>query len=175
MNRLSLFPLALVLATSCSRAPAPEPQSTLRIYITNEGSGDLTVIDGGANKVLRTVPLGKRPRGIQLSGDRLYVALSGSPFAPPGVDESKLPPPDRSADGIGVYDLRQDKLIQILDGGSDPEQFAVNRDGTRMYVANEDASAASILDLQAGKVIASVPVVKNRKASRFLLTDVTST
>ena len=41
--------------------------------------------------------LGKRPRGIRVSPDRtqLYIALSGSPISPPGVDESKLPPPDR--------------------------------------------------------------------------------
>ena len=51
----------------------------------------------------------------------LYVALSGSPPAPPGVDESTLPPPDRTADGIGVVDIRQQKLIKVLPSGTDPE------------------------------------------------------
>ena len=38
---------------------------------------------------IATIPLGKRPRGIKASPDRtmLYVALSGSPAAGPGVDE----------------------------------------------------------------------------------------
>src|SRR5688500_12201672 len=56
------------------------------VYVTNETSGDLTVIDGTRLAAVATVALGKRPRGLQLSADGrlLYVALSGSPLAPPG-------------------------------------------------------------------------------------------
>jgi DNA-binding beta-propeller fold protein YncE len=96
--------------------------------------------------VVATVPLGKRPRGIRLSPDRttLYVALSGSPFAPPGVDEKSLPPPDRSADGIGVVDVRAMKLVKTIPAGTDPEQLAVSKDGRRLFIANEDAATASV-------------------------------
>ena len=71
--------------------------------------------------------MGKRARGIHPSADGklIFVALSGSPFAPPGVDESTLPPPDKSADGIGVFDIAQNKMLRKVPGGSDPEQFAV--------------------------------------------------
>jgi len=88
-----------------SKAPA----GTYRVYVTNEASGDLTIIDPVKMEALATVPLGKRARGIHPSpdGKLLYVALSGSPLAPPGVDESTLPPPDKSADGIGVFDVAQ--------------------------------------------------------------------
>src|SRR6267143_4248268 len=135
-----------ILLTGCNRAPAV---SSYRVYITNEASGDLTVIDPVKMEALATLPLGKRCRGIHASADGklIFVALSGSPFAPPGVDESKLPPPDRSADGIGVFDVAQNKLVRILEGGSDPENFDVSPDGTRLYVANEDAGAASVLDV----------------------------
>src|ERR1700685_2387291 len=100
-----------------------EKKSGYRIYITNEISGDLSVIDSNTLEVVLTVPLGKRPRGIHPSpdGKEIYVALSGSPPAPPGVDESTLPPPDHSADGIGVFDVAQGKLMRILKAGSDPE------------------------------------------------------
>ena len=40
-----------------------------RVFVTNEMSGDMTVIDGDTNKVITTVPLGKRPRGIQVTPD----------------------------------------------------------------------------------------------------------
>ncbi|MEO5742614.1 MAG: hypothetical protein ABIS29_18665, partial [Vicinamibacterales bacterium] len=62
-------------------APAPEPpKAPYDVYVTNEISGDLTVIDGGTNQVVATIPLGKRPRGIKVSpdGTKLFVALSGS-------------------------------------------------------------------------------------------------
>ena len=49
------------------------------------------------------IAVGKRPRGIKLSrdGKLLYAAVTGSPLGGPNVDESKLPPADRDADGIG--------------------------------------------------------------------------
>src|SRR5436309_2332257 len=150
--------------SACSPASGPvssaPPPPGPRLFVTNERSGDLTVIDLGSKRAVATVPLGKRPRGIRVSPDRatLYVALSGSPFAPPGVDEKTLPPPDRSADGIGVVDVRQLKLAKVIPAGTDPEQLAVSRDGRRLFIANEDAATASVVDLGTGTVVARVPV-----------------
>ena len=131
-----------------------------RVYVTNERSGDLTVIAGNTHKVLATIPLGKRPRGIKVGpeGAWLFVALSGSPPAPPGVDESQLPPPDKSADGIGVVDVVGQTVTGFLNGGSDPEQLAVSRDGRRLYIANEDVGLASVLDIESGRILARLPV-----------------
>jgi len=157
-----------LLGAGCSR-PSPEPESkaatpaassAFRLYVTNEVSGDMTVIDSATYAVLATVPLGKRPRGIHPSPDRktIYVALSGSPIAGPGVDESTLPPPDKSADGIGVFDVAQNKVVRIIKGGSDPENFDVSPDGTQLYISNEDDSAVSVVDIASGAVVKSAKV-----------------
>src|SRR4030095_8633395 len=76
-----------------------------------------------------------------------------SPIGGPNVDESKLPPPDRSADGIGVVDVRQRKLVKVLPSGPDPEQVDVSSDGKQMYVANEDAAQLSVIDTSDGHLI----------------------
>src|SRR5579864_1783002 len=128
---LALGACALVIGCSPSKQPAGSATESLaessapRIYVTNEVSGDLSVINSATRQVIATVPLGKRPRGIHPSPDlkTLYVALSGSPIAGPGVDETTLPPPDKTADGIGVFDVAQNKLLRIIPGGSDPENF----------------------------------------------------
>jgi PQQ-dependent catabolism-associated beta-propeller protein len=138
--------------SACSQAP----KSAYLVYVSNEASGDMTVIDPGQAQAVATLPLGKRPRGIHASNGQILVALSGSPAAPPGVDESTLPPPDRSADGIAVFDPAQQKIVRKLPGGSDPEQFALSADGKRMYVANEDAAGVSIVEVSGGKVLATV-------------------
>ena len=125
-------------------APPPEPpKAPYHVYVTNEVGGDLTVIHGGTNQVVATVPLGKRPRGIKVSpdGTKLFVALSGSPIAPPGIDESTLPPADKKADGIGIVDIATLKVTGVLTSGSDPEQLALSADGTRVFVSNEDTGA----------------------------------
>lgn len=91
-------------------------------------------------------------------GKLLYVALSGSPIAGPGVDESKLPPPDRTADGIGVVDLAEQKLLRVIHSGTDPEQVAVSADGTKLFVANEDAATATVIDAASGQILKTYTV-----------------
>src|SRR5260370_17010142 len=97
---LSAVPLLAALLTSC----APSGPS-YRVYISNEGSGDLTIIDPEKMVATATVPIGKRARGIHASpdGNQIFLSLTSSPFAPPQVNESTLPPPDKSAEGIGTY------------------------------------------------------------------------
>jgi YVTN family beta-propeller protein len=143
-----------------NKAAAAAKPAGYRIYITNERSGDLSIIDSATHEVVATVPLGKRPRGIHASrdGKTIYVALSGSPIAGPGVDESKLPPPDKTADGIGVFDVASGKLIKTIAAGSDPEEFDLSNDGTTLYVSNEDDAGMSIVDIAAGKVLEMVKV-----------------
>lgn len=169
---LLLFCCIALFAAACTKAPSPAPKesaatkpapipewkSGYRVFVTNETSGDLTVIDGSTLEAIATIPLGKRPRGIHASpdGQTIYVALSGSPLAPPGVDESTLPPPDKSADGIGVFDVKQNKLVRTLPGGSDPENFDISRDGSLLYVSNEDAAGISFVETTTGKVLETI-------------------
>ena len=167
--RYLILPACLaVFLTGCSKpkpaeqaqSQAPEESSAFRLYVTNEVSGDMTVIDSATYKVIATIPLGKRPRGIHASPDRktIYVALSGSPIAGPGVDESTLPPPDKSADGIGVFDVAQKKVVRVIKGGSDPENFDISKDGTQLFISNEDDAAVSVVDVASGTVVKSAKV-----------------
>jgi YVTN family beta-propeller protein len=152
----TLLPLLLIVS-GLAAAAAPSPE---RVYVTNERSGSLSVIEAASGKVTADLPLGKRPRGLKLSPDGalLYVALSGSPIAGPGVDESKLPPADKGADGIGVVDLRSLKLLRVLRGVSDPEQLAVSGDGKKLFIASEDTGRALVIDAADGRTLASLVV-----------------
>jgi YVTN family beta-propeller protein len=152
--------LAVILFLDAGNASGAPASPAYRVLVTNERSGTLSVLDGTTNRVTATVPLGKRPRGLKLSpdGKLLYVALSGSPIAGPGVDERTLPPADKGADGIGVVDMASLKLLRVLRGVSDPEQLAVSSDGKRLFVASEDTGRGIVLDATTGAVITSVAV-----------------
>src|SRR4029077_12695111 len=69
------------------------------VYVSNERSGDVSVIDGATDAVIATFRVGKRPRGIHAApdGTRLFVTLTGSPRMAPGVDENRAPA-DKTAD-----------------------------------------------------------------------------
>ena len=145
-----------------------------QIFVSNEKSGDLTVINGGDFKVTATIPVGKRPRGIHASpdGKTVYVALSGTPIsAPPKLDANGSPifekghgddddnaKSDKAADGIGVVDVATKKFLRKIPAGSDPEQFSLSADGQQLYISNEDVGTASVLDIANGKVAHIIPV-----------------
>lgn len=157
----ALCAVSLFGLSACGGSSEPKVQSgaTYLIYTTNERSGDMTIIDGMTFTPLITDKLGKRPRGIEPGPDnkKLYIALSGSPIAGPGVDESKLPPPDKTADGIGVFDIAQNKITRVITGVSDPEKLAVS-DDNKIYTTSEDTGNLVIIDITTGKMIAKIPV-----------------
>lgn len=132
------------------------------VYVSNERAGDVSVIDGETRKVVRTIEAGKRPRGIHVSDDgrTLYVATSGSPRMGPGADRERAKSlvADKSADGIAVIDLAAGKRVRQLRVGSDPEEFALGRDGRSVIVANEDIAEASVWDIETGRLIAKAEV-----------------
>ena len=129
------------------------------VFVSNERSGEVTVIDGTTDAVVATFSVGKRPRGMHAppDGKRLFVTLSGSPRMAPGVDENRAPA-DKAADGLSVIDPVARKLIDRWHVGSDPEQFAISRDGKFAFIANEDDASASIVDLSSGQSRGKVKV-----------------
>ena len=161
---------AVALLAACSRSsppqdtqaqkPAAAPAPGPRVYVSDETGSAIVVVDPAGGSVVQRIAVGKRPRGIHLSrdGTQLFVALSGSPIAGPGVDESKLPPPDRTADGIGVVDLASGTLVRKYQSGQDPESFAISNDGRKLFVSNEETAELSVLDLESGAIVQRVKV-----------------
>jgi YVTN family beta-propeller protein len=146
-----------------------------QVLVTNERSGDVTVINGADFSVTATIPVGKRPRGIHVSpdGKTVYVAVSGTPIGEaPQLDAKGNPilkknkaddddddsASDKAADGIATVDVATKKLLGKISGGSDPEEFDLSRDGTQIYVSNEDTKSASVINIAKGKVEHIIPV-----------------
>jgi YVTN family beta-propeller protein len=171
---LELF--AVVVAGASLFAALSVNAGDYQVFVSNEKAGTITVISGGDFKVTATIPVGKRPRGIHASPDGkiIYVALSGTPVEPPPeLDASGNPilkkysegdddqaRADKSADGIGLVDVARKKFLRKIPAGSDPEQFCLSGDGARIYIANEDVGAATVLDAATGKVLTFVPVTR---------------
>jgi YVTN family beta-propeller protein len=155
MRNLSIVTLALASFSGFASA-----NGCNEVIVSNEGSGDIAIVDPASSTVAARISVGKRPRGMALSPDRmqLYVALSGTPSGGPGVDELTLPPADKQADGIGVVDLTSRKLTRVIRGVSDPERVAVSRDGSKLFVASEDQGSLVMFDAASGKVLGSTSV-----------------
>ena len=56
-------------STAAPAAPSASKQVPAgpKLFVSNESGGDLSVIDVGTRKLVATIPVGKRPRGVRLS------------------------------------------------------------------------------------------------------------
>ncbi len=174
-HRTRLVVCCLALAAALPPAASAQAGEHFRLYVSNERSADVSVIDAASLKTIATLPVGKRPRGIHASPDSklVYVALSGTPIAVPKLDAQGNPlfqrgagsedakaAADKAADGIGVIDVSTGKLINKLLVGSDPEEFALSKSGSELYISNEDVKSASVISLSTGKVEHVIPIAQ---------------
>ena len=175
MTRQGALAVVMLAAVSVIPAASAHAAQSFQVWVSNERSGDVTVIDGATLKAIGTLRVGKRPRGIHASpdGKTVYVALSGTPIeGPPELDAKGNPifkrdkdkdeddevASDKSADGVGVIDVATRKIIEKLNVGSDPEEFDVSADGKQLFVSNEDVKTASLIDIASGKVAHIAPL-----------------
>jgi len=78
-NRLSVVPFVVLVAcaprdddpaTTEQRVPITMGESPIElVYISNEDSDDLTVIDASRDSVVATIKVGSRPGGVKVSAD----------------------------------------------------------------------------------------------------------
>jgi YVTN family beta-propeller protein len=153
---LPLVVLACVAAVSRPPPPAAPAPAGPWIWVSNEGSGDVALVDAAAGAVVARVPVGTRPRGLRLDrgGALLYAAVSGSPAG--GGSSPVRSAADRGADGIAVVDVATRQVVSILPSGLDPEAFDLVPGGRLLVVSSEETASAAVVDLDAGRVAARV-------------------
>src|SRR5207237_8439219 len=90
MNRLVV---AIICAATCVASIICAESPNYFVYVSNERSGDVTVIDGASDTIVATFPAGKRPRGIHAAPDaqRVLVATRGAPRMAPGAGAARAP------------------------------------------------------------------------------------
>lgn len=132
---LKQFSLLLMLVM-CSDSWA----NTNRVFVSNERGDSVTVFERETNKVIGTISVGKRPRGVGVSpdGKEVYVAVS--------MDNL-----------IAVIDPVKLEVIRTFPCGDDPEAFAVHPNGN-IYISNEEDAIASVYDPSTGKLLDTIEV-----------------
>src|SRR6266513_1018690 len=78
----------------------------LTAYVPNETSNNISVVDTDKFTVVKTIKVGQRARGIELTKDGKFVLVAV------GDDDT-----------IQVIDVRTHKIVATLPSGPDPELF----------------------------------------------------
>ena len=123
-----------------SRPIASYAKDTGLIFVSNEKTNNLIVLDPKTYKVVKDIKTSRRPRDMHFSADRskLYVAC--------GDD-----------DVIDIIDVAKLEVIGKLSTGPSPETFAIDEQRRRIYVANEEASTLSVVDMDQNIIVHEVP------------------
>ena len=151
-------------------------------FVTNSGSGTVTVIDVSTKTVKTTIPVGETPVGAWMGVDgRMYVNneqsqtvsvidpsslavvqtiplgfMPGSVATPPALDEFWVSDPD----GAKVHYYRQSdgSHLGVFNVGAGAHAIAFNASGTTGYVTNQLANTVSVMDVMAHTVTKTIKV-----------------
>jgi YVTN family beta-propeller protein len=120
------------------RAAAWAPNGK-RVYVTNEISGTVAVVDGTTHELLSSVHIdgdSGKPVGLITSPDsrRVYVANGRT----------------NRVSVIDAQTLRETRRIAV---GRRPWNLALSRDGRWLYTANGMSNDVSVVDLTLGRVV----------------------
>src|SRR5712672_2611583 len=95
------------------------PASAFIAYVSNEKGNTVSVIDTDKWAVTKTIKVGQRPRGIELTRDGKFVLVAV------GDDDT-----------IQMIDTATYEIAATLPSGPDPELFTQDPSGKILYVAN---------------------------------------
>ena len=111
-----------------------------RAAVVHYGAQSLDILDIATREVVETVSLpdGSRPHGIAWLDDGRIVATAE------GTDS--------------VVVVRDGKVTAIPTGQEGTHMLAVHADAQRLYTANMGSASVSLVDLDAGETLRSVPV-----------------
>jgi YVTN family beta-propeller protein len=111
-----------------------------RVYVANELSGTVSVIDTALNTVVGTVTVGDGPRSVAVNpaGTRVYVV-------------------NNLAFTVSVLDTTTLEVVATVGVGQRPVGVAVDPAGARVYVTNAMANTLTVLDAVDHALVATVP------------------
>src|SRR5438309_1560949 len=105
------------------------PASAFTAYVSNEKSNTISVIDTDRFTVVKTIKVGQRPRGIELTKDGKFILVAV------GDDDT-----------IQMIDAKTHEVVATLPSGPDPELFSQDPTGKILYPANAKENTGTIID-----------------------------
>ncbi len=148
--------LALLAATACHKQDFPQypPDYREYAYVTNGGSGTVTVLDVVNVRVDREIPVGEDPVAVTASPTRneVYVVNAGS---------------EGGQGSISVIDAEKNAVAGTIALHRKPVSIDLDADGMLAYVANSGSNSISVVDLKGRQEVAQIGAGEEPVAARI--------
>jgi YVTN family beta-propeller protein len=187
--------LALLLSSigmaACARDPGPPateiPQERTRVYVANESSNSITVIDARTYQVLATIDArnhathdlaltrdGSLLLATNLASGRLSLIdtaameMIGSVYTGERAHVVAFTNDDRQAwianigeNNVSILDVASRRILGTIPTGKGPTGLAFSRDGRFAYVSNMGDKNVVVVDTATLAIVKSIPVGTN--------------
>ena len=109
------------------------------IFVSNENSDTIAVLDLNTKELIKTIKTGGRPRDLKFNKDfsRLYAVVS-------------------EENHILEIDTKKIEIVRTINTGDDPEIFDIDVENKIIAVSNEDDNELTIIDLETKKIVESI-------------------
>lgn len=132
-RKIFLFGLAVLPLCMAAAAQA----NAYTIFVSNEKDDTVSVVDGASLKLIKTIDIGHRPRGIIITPDNKTIVVCLG-------DDGQ----------IAMIDANTFQVTRKLNSGSDPELLNISHDGkistslTRMTVLSRSWTSRLAIPLR---------------------------
>ena len=153
--RFAAFALLALALAGCRSHDFPQYPPNYReyAYVTNGGSGTVSVIDVVNARLDREIAVGQNPVAVAANPTRneVYVVNSGSAMA---------------QGSVSVINAENNSVVATIAVHRQPVSIEVDTVGELAYVANSGSNSISVLDLKARREIAVVGAGEEPAATR---------
>ncbi|MBC3869182.1 YVTN family beta-propeller repeat protein [Undibacterium oligocarboniphilum] len=111
------------------------------VFITQQGSDQVSAIDLATQKIKWTLPVGKLPAGIAMTPDDKYLLV--------GI---------MGKDYVEVIDWRAQKTVKRIKAGVGTHNFRALGDRRHIFVSNRTSNEINILDQQTLEMVGNIAV-----------------
>jgi len=148
--------IAIFLWILISATPGAHSSSLERLYVVNNVSSSVSVIDLATLGAVAEVPAGERPHDVNVDprGRYFYVTVLFT---------------EASDDLLQIFDVNTNAFVASVVTGHQPVHVVPDHSGERLYVSNEAASTLSVISVPEFKVIETVKL-KGRGPHGHVLT-----
>ena len=136
---------AILTLTACRKQDFPQYPPNYReyAYVTNGGSGTVTVLDVVNVRLDREVRVGQNPMAVAASPTRAEVYVVNAGVA-------------GGLGSISVIDAEKNAVAATIALHQKPVSIDLDAAGTLAYVANSESNSISVIDLKARQEIAQI-------------------
>lgn len=138
-----------------------------KAYVGNYGAHWVGVVDVRRHELLKKIQIAEFPGIAKLDPDKHLSEVHGINVAMMGYDGRYLYAADGDLGVVGVIDSREDRIVKVIRVGKDPWRIYLSHDGKYAITPNNGDETISIIDLKAGKVVATLEAGPNMTGVNF--------